>query len=88
MITTCLKKNFDYVKSLGAVIVFDYMDIEVIARVTMEFDKGECAGIFMAAGLKDGNTTACEIASMCKQNVRSHLAPPFLFTKLTQSLLA
>jgi NADPH:quinone reductase-like Zn-dependent oxidoreductase len=68
VITTC-SKNFDYVKSLGAVNVFDYMDIEVLARVAAELDKGECAGIFMAASLKDGNTAACEIASMCKQNV-------------------
>ncbi|PCG94799.1 Alcohol dehydrogenase superfamily, zinc-type [Penicillium occitanis (nom. inval.)] len=69
VITTCSKKNFDYVKSLGSVNVFDYTDIEVIARVAAELDKGECAGIFMAAGLKDGNTAACEIASMCKQNL-------------------
>lgn len=76
VITTCSKKNFAYVKALGAVNAFDYTDIEVTAKVAAELDKGECAGIFMAAGLKDGNVAACEITSICKQNVRSHLASP------------
>lgn len=73
VITTCSKKNFDYVKRLGAVDVFDYTHAEVTAKLAEELDRGECAGIFVAAGLEDGNVMACEIASACKQTVRRHL---------------
>lgn len=74
VIATCSKKNFDYVKGLGAVSAFEYKDIEVTTKVAAELDKGECAAIFIPAGLKDGNVAACEIASRSKQNVRRHLA--------------
>lgn len=49
VIATCSSKNFDYVKGLGAVQVFDYKDTDVTEKVAAELDKGECAGIFMAA---------------------------------------
>jgi NADPH:quinone reductase-like Zn-dependent oxidoreductase len=69
VIATCSKKNFDYVKGLGAVQVFDYKDTDVTEKVAAELDKGECAGIFMAAGLKDGNVAACNVAAASKQKV-------------------
>jgi NADPH:quinone reductase-like Zn-dependent oxidoreductase len=69
VIATCSKNNFDYVKSLGAVRVFDYKDPDVTEKVAAELDKGECAGIFMAAGLKDGNVAACKVAAASKQTV-------------------
>ncbi len=75
VIATCSKKNFDYVKGLGAVYVFDYKDTDVTEKVAAELDKGECAGIFMAAGLKDGNVAACKVAVASKQRVLRHLAP-------------
>jgi len=74
VITTCSERNFDYVKDLGAVQVFDYKDSEVTEKIATELDKGECAGIFMAAGLKDGNIAACKVAAASKQMVRRLLA--------------
>jgi NADPH:quinone reductase-like Zn-dependent oxidoreductase len=68
-IATCSKKNFDYVKSLGAAQVFDYKDADVTEKLVAELDKGECAGIFMAAGLKDGNAAAIKVAAASKQTV-------------------
>ncbi|KAK1759123.1 chaperonin 10-like protein [Echria macrotheca] len=66
-ITTCSRKNFDYVKSLGAIQAFDYKDPDVTEKVAAELDKGECAGIIMAAGLKDGNVAACQVAAASKK---------------------
>jgi len=87
VIVTCSKKNFDYVKSLAAVQVFDYKDTDVTEKVAAELDRGECVGVFMAAGLKDGNVAACKVAAASKQKVLSHL-PHLQHEKLTQVLLA
>ena len=57
VITTCSLSNFDYIESLGAVKAFDYKNPTVIKDVVDELDKGECVGIYMAAG---SNATACE----------------------------
>jgi NADPH:quinone reductase-like Zn-dependent oxidoreductase len=73
VITTCSKKNFDYVKGLGAVQAFDYRDADTMEKIAAELDKGECAGIFMAAGLKDGNVAAYKVAEASKQRVTRHL---------------
>jgi NADPH:quinone reductase-like Zn-dependent oxidoreductase len=73
VITTCSKNNFNYVKGLGAVQVFDYKDPDVIENVTAEVDKGECSGIFMAAGLKNGNVAAFKVAAASKQKVLTNL---------------
>ena len=54
VIATCSKKNFDYVKGLGAVLAFDYKDSDVTEKVAAELEKGRCTGIFMATELKDG----------------------------------
>ncbi|KAL2188065.1 hypothetical protein L209DRAFT_778000 [Thermothelomyces heterothallicus CBS 203.75] len=61
------RANFDCVRSLGAVQVFDYKDPEVTERVAAELDEGECAGVFMAAGLKEGNVAAWKVAAASKQ---------------------
>lgn len=71
VIATCSKKNFNYVKGIGATQVFDYSDTDVTEKVAAELDKGECAGIFMAAGLKAGNLAACKVAAASKQTVRT-----------------
>ncbi|KAI1179081.1 GroES-like protein [Nemania sp. FL0916] len=64
VITTCSPRNFDYVKSLGAVKAFDYNDPNVIEKVASELDQGECAGIYMAAG---SNAAACKVSAASKQ---------------------
>jgi NADPH:quinone reductase-like Zn-dependent oxidoreductase len=88
-IATCSKNNFDYVKDLGAVQVFDYKDSNVTEKVAAELDKGECAGIFMAAGLKNGNVAAWKVAAASKQTVSNKaLCPHPLYEKLTGLLLA
>jgi NADPH:quinone reductase-like Zn-dependent oxidoreductase len=69
VIATCSTRNFDYVKGLGAVQVFDYKDTDVTEKVAAELDRGECAGIFMAAGFEDGNVAACKVAAASKQTV-------------------
>lgn len=69
IITTCSERNFDYVKSLGAVNAFDYSDRDVAETIAAELDKGECAGIFMAAGLDDGNAKALKVAGATEQRV-------------------
>ncbi|KAL2169178.1 hypothetical protein VTG60DRAFT_6418 [Thermothelomyces hinnuleus] len=69
-IATCSRSNFDYVRSLGAVQVFDYKDPDVTERVAAELDKGECAGVFMAAGLKEGNAAAWKVAAASKQTLK------------------
>jgi NADPH:quinone reductase-like Zn-dependent oxidoreductase len=66
VITTCSRKNFDYVKGLGAAHVFDYKDANITDEVAEELNKRPCAGIFMAAGLKDGNDAACKVAAASK----------------------
>jgi NADPH:quinone reductase-like Zn-dependent oxidoreductase len=79
VIATCSKRNFDYVKSLGAAEVFDYKHPNVTQEVAAELDKGTCAGIFMAAGFDVGNVAACKVAAASKQKVPSTvtlLAPP------------
>lgn len=84
VIATCSKTNFDYVKALGAIQVFDYRDADVTEKLAAELDKGECAGIFMAAGLKDGNIAACKVAATSKQTVSLEtLSPQFASEKLT-----
>ena len=69
VITTCSKKNFEYVKSLGATQAFDYKDANVTEKLAAELDKVDCAGIFMAAGLKEGNAAACKVAAAAKTKV-------------------
>lgn len=78
VIATCSRQNFDYVTGLGAAQVFDYKDLDVTEKVAAELDKGDCAGVFMAAGLDAGNVAACKVAAACKQKVPKKLSmlPP------------
>ncbi|RKU47566.1 hypothetical protein DL546_006956 [Coniochaeta pulveracea] len=66
VITTCSPSNFEYVKSLGAVKAFDYKSLTVTEDVVAELDKGECAGIYMAAG---SNAAACQVSAKSKQKL-------------------
>ncbi|KAK8103600.1 chaperonin 10-like protein [Apiospora kogelbergensis] len=67
VITTCSPRNFDYVKGLGAVNVFDYGSPTVVQDVTAELDqRGECMGIYMAAG---SNAAACQVSAASKQKL-------------------
>ncbi|KAJ5730947.1 uncharacterized protein N7483_005455 [Penicillium malachiteum] len=67
VITTCSSRNAKYVKDLGADIVFDYTDKNVIDQVVAELDKSECIGIFQAAG-EPG--PSCQVAYKSKQTLR------------------
>lgn len=76
IISTCSQRNFHHVKGLGAGRVFDYNDPEVAEKIVAELDKGECAGIFMAAGLDAGNVAALEVAAASKQRVMNTITAP------------
>ncbi|EAW07072.1 zinc-binding alcohol dehydrogenase family protein [Aspergillus clavatus NRRL 1] len=65
--TTCSARNFEYVKSLGADHVYNYNDPDVIRTVVAELDKGECIGVFQAAG---DVAPSCQVAHQSKQNLR------------------
>jgi len=80
---TCSGHNFEYVKGLGAVKVFDYKDPDVVERIVeaLDSDRKECAGILMAAGLGAGNSAACRVAAGVKQTVRPL---PYLVTLPTE----
>jgi NADPH:quinone reductase-like Zn-dependent oxidoreductase len=85
--TTCSKKDFDYVKGLGAVSAFAYKDIEVTTKVAAELDQGECAGIFgcwFKAWQRRGIRDCVKIQAERTKAPCFHL----LCTKLTQILLA
>ncbi|KAK5107337.1 hypothetical protein LTR62_001353 [Meristemomyces frigidus] len=56
VITTASPKNFDYVRRLGAVTVFDYRSTTVVKDVIEAFRNRECAGAF-AVG--NGSIKAC-----------------------------
>lgn len=66
VLTTCSPANFDYVKDLGAIKAFDYKSPTVTQDIVTELDKGECVGIYMAAG---SNAAACQVSAMSKQKV-------------------
>jgi hypothetical protein len=66
VIATCSRKNFNYVKGLGAAHVFDYKDANITKELAAELNKGACGGIFMAAGLDDGNNATCKVAAASK----------------------
>ncbi|KAJ6015839.1 hypothetical protein N7540_010430 [Penicillium herquei] len=67
VITTCSPHNTQYVKDLGADIVFDYTDKDAIDEVVAALDKGECVGIFQAAG---DPSPSCQVAHKSKQTLR------------------
>ena len=49
VVTTCSPKNFDYAKSLGAVLAFDYASPTVVADITAAL-QGKTAAGAMAIG--------------------------------------
>ncbi|KAM0549491.1 hypothetical protein ACHAPJ_009307 [Fusarium lateritium] len=65
VIATCSPHNFDHVKSLGAEVVFDYNDPSAIDQIVTELDKGDCAGIYHAAG---PSAPSCQVARKSKQD--------------------
>lgn len=82
VVTTCSGRNFDYVRGLGAVQAFDYNNVDVVADLAAELDKGVCVAIFMAAGLKDGNVAALKVAAASKQTVSAINTPTiYLFVQ-------
>ncbi|KAK8016720.1 hypothetical protein PG993_014909, partial [Apiospora rasikravindrae] len=82
VITTCSPRNFDYVKALGAVKAFDYSRPTVVQDVAQELDKGECAGIYMAAG---SNVAACQVSAASQQKTNSH-GPDQLFVAFSNPI--
>jgi NADPH:quinone reductase-like Zn-dependent oxidoreductase len=66
VVTTCSPANFGYVKDLGAVKAFDYNNPTVVEDVVAELDKGECVGIYMAAG---SVAAACKVSAASKQKL-------------------
>lgn len=74
VISTFPKRNSDEIECLGFTRVFDYNDPKVIEKVAVELDKGECAGIFMAACLNDGNAAALKVAAAYKHMIWKHIS--------------
>ena len=48
--STTSPRNFEYVKNLGAIKVFDYSSETVVSDIVKELDQTDCAGIFQAVG--------------------------------------
>ncbi|KAH6711939.1 chaperonin 10-like protein [Leptodontidium sp. MPI-SDFR-AT-0119] len=66
VVTTCSPHNNDYVKGLGASKVFDYNSPTATDDVAAELDKGECEGIYLAAGKV---ADVCEVSHKAKQKL-------------------
>lgn len=64
VLTTASEKNFEYVKGLGASMVFDYTSESVVEDVVSALDDGNvpCVGIFQAAGFNDSLGPVLEVA--------------------------
>ncbi|KAK7985463.1 chaperonin 10-like protein [Apiospora saccharicola] len=85
VITTCSPRNFEYVKGLGAVKAFDYGSPTVVQNVAAELDKGECAGIYMAAG---SNAAACQVSAASKQKLFVASSNPIAPTDIPEGVEA
>ncbi|KAI6082359.1 GroES-like protein [Hypoxylon rubiginosum] len=63
VVTTCSPRNFALVESLGAAKAFDYNAPTVVDDVVAELDaRGECVGVFQAAGPVGGIEPSCAVA--------------------------
>lgn len=71
VLTTVSKTNFEYVKKLGASMVFDYTSESVVEDVISALDNGDapCVGIFQAAGSNDSVGPVLEIARRAKGDI-------------------
>ncbi|KAI8958516.1 GroES-like protein [Daldinia sp. FL1419] len=70
VLATCSPRNFEYVLGLGASKVFDYNAATVVRDIVAEIDKGECAGIFQAAGIKsEAVAPCCQVSHLSKQKL-------------------
>lgn len=56
VITTASPKNFDYVKRLGAIEVFDYRSMTVVKDIIKALQNRQCAGAF---AIGNGSLKAC-----------------------------
>ncbi|MCJ1275681.1 hypothetical protein MMC21_003484 [Puttea exsequens] len=66
VITTCFAHNFEYVKSLGVDLIFDYSSTSAINDIAPDLDKGACIGIFQAAGQV---APSCQVTHESKQKL-------------------
>ncbi|KAK8061595.1 GroES-like protein [Apiospora phragmitis] len=85
VITTCSPRNFDYVKGLGAVKAFDYNSPTVVQDVVAKLDKGECTGIYMAAG---SNAAACQVSAASKKKLFVASSNPMAPTDIPEGVEA
>lgn len=71
VLTTASRGNFEYVKGLGASVVFDYTSETVVEEVVSELDNGgaPCVGIFQAAGSNDSVGPVMEVARRAKGDI-------------------
>lgn len=71
VLTTASEKNFEYVKGLGASVVFDYTSESVVEDVVSALDNGDvpCVGIFQAAGFKDSLGPVLGVARRAKADL-------------------
>ncbi|GGF14131.1 zinc-binding alcohol dehydrogenase family protein [Hymenobacter cavernae] len=85
VITTCLPRNFDYVKKLGASQAFDYNSPTVVSDISKAFQGKTSAG---ALAIGQGSTEAClDILPACQGNKFVSIASfPIDFQQFTQGL--
>ena len=71
VLTTASEKNFEYVKGLGASVVFDYTSESVVEDVVSVLDDGDvpCVGIFQAAWFNDSLGPVLEVARRAKADL-------------------
>ena len=81
VITTCSRKNFDYVRSLGAVAAFDYKSATVVDDIVAAFAERTLAG---AVAIGTTSAKACvRIVARCQGNRFVAIAtPPVSFDAL------
>ncbi|KAJ5106268.1 GroES-like protein [Penicillium angulare] len=71
VLATASKSNFESVKKLGASLVFDYKDDDVVESIVKELDArgDDCVGIFQAAGYAAALQPVMEIASKVRSDL-------------------
>ncbi|KAJ5278727.1 GroES-like protein [Penicillium angulare] len=71
VLATASKSNFETVKKLGASLVFDYNDTDIVEQVVKELDirSDGCVGIFQAAGYAAALEPVLDIAKKIASDV-------------------